>query len=68
MRIENVCRIRKAELGHSGVVGGLRGHEACDQRYVRSHIQVWPDLIQRLHCDRTHHARRRKEAWTHTHT
>lgn len=34
MRIEKVYRIRKVELGQSGVVGG----GTCDQRYVKSHI------------------------------
>lgn len=38
MRIENVYRIRRAELGQSGLVGGSVGHEACDQSYVKSHI------------------------------
>lgn len=32
--VQNFCRIRKAELGQSRLLGWLRGYEACDQRYV----------------------------------
>lgn len=58
MRIENVYRIRKAELGQSVVVGwrvrgGTRQTASCDQKYVKSHIGFFlPGLIQRLHCDK----------------
>lgn len=52
MHIENVCRINKAELGQSRLVAGLRGHEACDQSYVKSHIRVVAALIQRLRSDK----------------